>query len=97
MTFQLTPQDIQNAKEDGRRWKLIGAVEDVGGQIKASVQPTALPIEHPLANVGGATNAITYTTRLLGDVTLIGVGAGRLETGYALINDLLAIHGKTSN
>ena len=93
---QLTPQDIQNAKEDGRRWKLIGAVETVGGLIKASVQPTALPIEHPLANVGGATNAVTYTTRLLGDVTLIGAGAGRLETGYALLNDLLAIHGKTS-
>jgi len=94
---QLTPQDIQNAKEDGRRWKLIGAVENVGEQIKASVQPTALPIEHPLANVGGATNAVTYTTRLLGDVTLIGAGAGRLETGYALLSDLLAIHGKTSN
>jgi len=67
---QLTSQDIQNAKEDGRRWKLIGAVENVGGQINASVQPTALPVEHPLANVGGATNAITYTTRLLGDITL---------------------------
>jgi len=93
---QLSLQDIQNAKEDGLRWKLIGAVEDVAGRIKASVQPTALPVEHPLANVGGATNAITYTTRLLGDVTLIGAGAGRLETGYALINDLLAIHGKTS-
>ena len=94
---QLTPQDIQNAKEDGRRWKLIGAVENVDGQIKASVQPTALPIEHPLANVGGATNAVTYTTRLLGDVTLIGAGAGRLETGYALIQDLLSIHGKRPN
>jgi homoserine dehydrogenase len=94
---QLIPQDIQTAKEQGKRWKLIGAVENVGGQIKASVQPTALPVEHPLANVGGATNAITYTTRLLGDVTLIGAGAGRLETGYALISDLLAIHGKTSN
>jgi homoserine dehydrogenase len=94
---QLTPQDIQTAKEQGKRWKLIGAVENVDGQIKASVQPTALPVEHPLANVGGATNAITYTTRLLGDVTLIGAGAGRLETGYALINDLLAIHGKTPN
>jgi len=94
---QLTPQDIQNAKEDGRRWKLIGAVENVDGQIKASVQPTALPVEHPLANIGGATNAITYTTHLLGDVTLIGAGAGRLETGYALLNDLLAIHGTTSS
>jgi len=75
---------------------LIGAVEDVGGRIKASAQPTALPVEYPLANIGGATNAVTYTTRLLGDVTLIGASAGRLETGYAFLNDLLAICGKTS-
>jgi homoserine dehydrogenase len=27
----------------------------------------------------------------LGDVTLVGPGAGRMETGYALIGDLLAI------
>lgn len=94
---QLSPQDIQNAKKEGQRWKLIGAVENIEGQIKASVQPTPMPLEHPLANVGGATNAVTYTTRLLGDVTLVGAGAGRLETGYALINDLLAIHGKTSH
>jgi homoserine dehydrogenase len=51
-----------------------------------------LPASHPLANVGGATNAITYTTDLLGDVTLVGPGAGRVETGYALLGDLLAIH-----
>jgi homoserine dehydrogenase len=89
----LTPEDIQAAKQEGKRWKLIGTVESFGNQVKASVQPIPLSIEHPLANVGGATNAVTYTTRLLGDVTLIGAGAGRLETGYALINDLLAIHG----
>ncbi|HHJ05878.1 MAG TPA: homoserine dehydrogenase, partial [Anaerolineae bacterium] len=59
---------------------------------KASVRPTRVPLEHPLASIGGATNAITYTTDLLGDVTLVGPGAGRMETGYALIGDLLAIH-----
>jgi homoserine dehydrogenase len=92
----LTLQDIQTAKKEGKRWKLIGTIEHVGGQIRASVQPVPLPVEHPLANVGGATNAITYITRLLGDVTLIGAGAGRLETGYALINDLLIIHSNVA-
>lgn len=90
----LTVGDIQAAKAEGKRWKLIGAIERDGDQVKASVQPVALPIAHPLANVGGATNAVTYSTRLLGDVTLIGAGAGRLETGYALLSDLLAIHSE---
>ncbi|MFZ5822208.1 MAG: homoserine dehydrogenase [Chloroflexota bacterium] len=93
----LTTHDIQAAKLEGKRWKLIGAIEHADDKIKASVQPVPLPIAHPLANVSGATNAITYTTRLLGDVTLIGAGAGRLETGYALINDLISIHGNLPN
>jgi homoserine dehydrogenase len=93
---QLTPDDIAAAKSAGERWKLIGRLETVDGKINASVRPTRLPIAHPLASVSGATNAITFTTDLLGDVTLIGPGAGRLETGYALVTDLLAIHRKVA-
>jgi len=92
----LTPEDIRAARDEGERWKLIGKLEVVDGVVAASVRPTRLSTAHPLASVGGATNAITYTTDLLGDVTVIGPGAGRLETGYALISDLLAINRKLS-
>jgi homoserine dehydrogenase len=91
----LTLADIQQAQAAGERWKLIGTVEKSGDSVKASVRPTRIPAAHPLASVGGATNAITFTTDLLGEVTLIGPGAGRIETGYALIVDLLAIHRKS--
>jgi len=90
----LTPADIAAAKAAGERWKLIGRVETIGGKLSASVKPTRLPVSHPLASVSGATNAITFSTDLLGDVTLVGPGAGRIETGYAIIGDLLAIHRK---
>jgi homoserine dehydrogenase len=89
---RLTVADVDAAKAAGECWKLIGCVEKTAGGVKASVKPTRLPLSHPLAGVGGATNAITYTTDLLGDVTLIGPGAGRLATGYAIIVDLLQIH-----
>jgi homoserine dehydrogenase len=90
----LTPQDVAAAQAGGERWKLIAKVERRDGRVEASVRPTRLPVAHPLAAVSGATNAITFTTDLLGDVTLIGPGAGRLETGYALLGDLLALHRK---
>jgi homoserine dehydrogenase len=90
---QLTIADIEQAKSENCRWKLIGTVEMQGENVIASVRPTKVPLTHPLAAVSGATNAITYTTELLGEVTLIGPGAGRVETGYALLKDLLAIHG----
>lgn len=84
--------DIESARAAGERWKLIGSLErGEGGALEASVKPLRLPVSHPLAGVGGAANAIHYTTDLLGEVTLIGPGAGRLATGYAVIQDLLAL------
>jgi homoserine dehydrogenase len=88
----LTLQDIEEAAAAEKRWRLIALIEQTDDRVQASVQPLQLPISHPLASVSGATNAITYSTSLLGDVTLVGPGAGRTETGYAILGDLLAIH-----
>lgn len=90
----ITPDDVRQAQASGQRYKLIGTIERDGHHIKASVRPELVSLNHPLASVMGATNAITYSTELLGDVTLVGHGAGRVETGYALIEDLLMIHRK---
>ena len=65
------------AKAAGQRYKLIASATPTGGSVKA----TRLPLDDPLASVGGATNAITLETDLLGDITLIGPGAGKRETG----------------
>jgi homoserine dehydrogenase len=84
----ITLEDVQSARANGERWKLIARVTPAGG----SVQPVRLPMTDPLANVMRATNAVTYTTDHLGDVTLIGPGAGRSQTGFGLLADLLDIH-----
>jgi homoserine dehydrogenase len=88
----LTTADVEEARANGKRWKLIGNLEKKDGKILASVKPELLPLSHPLASVSGTTNAITYTTDLLGDITLIGPGSGRLQTGFALVSDLLGIY-----
>ncbi len=90
----LDQEQIQEAQENGQCWKLIGSVEKEGEKVIASVQPRRLSMTHPFAAVNGATNAIHYTTDLLGEVTLIGPGAGRLETGLALIIDLISIYNR---
>jgi homoserine dehydrogenase len=70
----------------------LGEVEiGRGGEVRASVRPTPLPIVHPLASVAYVTNAVTFETEILGDVTVSGPGAGRVETGYAVVVDILAI------
>lgn len=85
-------EDIESAKSEGKVWKLIGSITNEKGTVNLSVKPKRVDKTHPLASVSGATNAITYHTDLLGDVTIVGAGAGRMETGYAIIEDLLAIH-----
>ncbi|MFW9928083.1 MAG: homoserine dehydrogenase [Candidatus Thorarchaeota archaeon] len=87
--------DIKNAASDGMKWKLIGEVSrESNGEIKASVRPIKVPISHPLAGISGPTNALTFTTELLGEVTIIGPGAGKKATGFALLSDLLDIHSE---
>lgn len=56
------------------------------------MRPEKVDLTHPLASVMGATNALTFTTDNLHQVTIIGPGAGRKETGQALLSDILAIH-----
>ena len=88
----ISPEDIAAAAAEGRRWKLIGsAVRAADGGVTASVEPVALPLAHPLAGVSGATNAVSFDTDLLGTVTVSGPGAGRMETAYALLSDIIAI------
>src|SRR6266511_841901 len=88
----LTRDTVEAARAAGDRWKLIARVWRDGDHVRASVQPTRLPTSHPLAGVSGATNAITYTTDLLGEVTVIGPGAGGVATGFAVLSDLLEMH-----
>ena len=83
----ISSEDIDKAKAAGQRYKLIAEAGPGGGSVKAM----RLPLSDPLASVGGATNAITLETDLMGEVTLIGAGAGGRETGSAILSDLLAI------
>ena len=88
----LSKSDMVKARERGERYKLIGSVAYEGGKIRGRVRPLSLPLTHPLAGISGVTNALTITSELLGQTTIVGAGAGRTETAYALIQDLLGIY-----
>lgn len=87
----LTLADVEQAKATGHRWKLIGRVKKEDERVVASVAPEMVPLTDPLAGILGATNAITYECDLAGPITLVGVGAGRVETGFSILIDLINI------
>ena len=88
----LTETQVREAPAAGQHWKLIGQAKvQENGAVKVSIGPVLLSSEHPLSGVNGATNALVFNTDLLGDVLVSGPGAGRIETGYALLSDIIAI------
>ncbi|MCK6256279.1 homoserine dehydrogenase [Fictibacillus sp. KIGAM418] len=87
----LTLTDIEEAKAEGKRWKLLAKARKENGKVNASIAPEKIDMTDPLASISGAVNAIAYDCDLLGTVTLSGAGAGKVETGFSLLIDLINI------
>ncbi|RMF91622.1 MAG: homoserine dehydrogenase [Methanobacteriota archaeon] len=83
---RITPEAIALAKEDGYVIKLVGTVEN--GELE--VAPKLVPMNHPL-NVDGTLNVATFQTDLAGEITIVGTGAGAMETNSAILSDILSI------
>ena len=86
----LTLDDIQQASATGGRLKLVASLRRAGEQLEASVAPQTLPLDDPLARVDGVTNALTIQSDTLSEVTIIGPGAGALQTAQGLLADVIA-------
>ncbi|MBN3756001.1 homoserine dehydrogenase [Paraburkholderia sp. Tr-20389] len=88
----LTGEDVRVAAAEGMSWRLVGsAVRRPDGTVTASVEPRKLPASHPLRAASGVTNAIMFDTDVLGSVTISGPGAGRQETAFAILSDLIEL------
>lgn len=90
---RIDAESLAAAEARGQRIKLIGKVWREDGRVRAEVGPEAIDRNHPLAGVGGATNALTIATDTLGEITIVGPGAGRRETGYSVLVDIIRAGG----
>lgn len=83
---KITPEAMALAKKEGYLIKLIGeASQDV-----LEVSPRLVKEGSPFA-VEGTLNVATLKTDLAEDVTVVGKGAGSIETASAILSDLLNI------
>jgi homoserine dehydrogenase len=82
-------QALDEAAKKNNTIKLIGSIENE----KAMVKPMEIPKNNPLC-VSGVLNAITFSTEYAGEQTIIGRGAGGMETASAVLRDLLDIRHK---
>ncbi|MDI9619398.1 MAG: homoserine dehydrogenase [Candidatus Nezhaarchaeota archaeon] len=87
----LTVREVLDAMKRGFKIKLLAEISRNGGSLSARVSPELVPLTDVFASVSGVLNALRFETEALGEVTIIGAGAGGKPTGYALLNDLLDI------
>ena len=81
--------DISIAREFGYRVKLIGLARRGERCLDVRAHPMLVPSHHLLASVEGANNAIFISGSAVGEVMLVGPGAGQMPTASAVVGDLI--------
>ena len=87
---QITPDDMEYAREFGLGLKLIGTAERIDGGLSVRVHPAFLYPGHPLASINGPFNAVTVESPEITEVTMSGPGAGGPQTATAVLGDVVS-------
>jgi homoserine dehydrogenase len=85
----ITAADIRYAADLGYVIKLVGIAEDTDTGVSARVHPVLLPVDHPLAAIRGATNAIFIEGPAIDELLFAGPGAGGDPTATAVLGDVI--------
>lgn len=88
---EISLDDVLYAKDLGFAIKLIGAARLIEGQVSVRVFPALVPLGHPLASIGGANNAVFAQGDAIGEIMLMGPGAGGMPTATAVVSDIVSI------
>ena len=87
--------EVDEAASSGARVKHVATLEfsgpDGAGEVSARVQRELVPRDDPLANIEGTTNAVVCRASPVGEVTIIGPGAGPELAGQGVLSDLIAV------
>ena len=78
----ITLDDVRYAKDLGFVVKLIGAARLIDGRVSVRVFPALVPADHPLAAISGSNNAVFLQGDAIGEIMLMGPGAGGAPDGH---------------
>ena len=89
---EITPDDIDYAKEFGLVLKLLGVAERRDGGVERARVPL-LPVRRPPAGVGGRARSTRSRSsrQAITEVTLSGPGAGGPQTASAVLGDVVSV------
>ncbi len=85
----ITLEDVQQARQEGLRWKLVCEAVREENQVRARVAPQKVGVESPLYGVMGTTSIVQIESDVLGKLSLIEEDPGPHTTAYGLLADFL--------
>ena len=87
--------EIDRAAASDARIKQVATLDfsepDGAGDVTARVEPELVGGADPLAHIDGTTNALVYRANPIGQVTIIGPGAGPQLAGQGVLSDLITV------
>lgn len=86
---EITPLDIEFARELGYTIKLLAICRGNAEKVDARVHPTLIPERHLLSQVSGTFNAVFLQGDAVGPCMLYGKGAGMMPTASAVVSDII--------
>jgi len=87
----LTQDDINQAKKENKKHRLIGKTLRINGELRMSVRLEKIPISHPFCNLEGANKAVRYVSDTLGDLTMIGGASDVRSAAASILRDCINI------
>ncbi|OHD15262.1 MAG: hypothetical protein A2Y34_05990 [Spirochaetes bacterium GWC1_27_15] len=87
----VSKEDLSFANEMDCKIKLICFAQKKNDSVYATVTPMMVKNSNFLSQINGATNAVRVINKYSGENILIGKGAGSLETGSAIVSDIVFI------
>ena len=85
----LTPTDLDYAAELGYRVKHLGIARRIENGVELRVHPTLIPEHKQIATVDGVLNAVMISGSAVGEVVLVGPGAGGAATASSVCADIV--------
>lgn len=92
----VTREQVHAARKAGYVVKLLAICERLTDAatgvegVSARVHPALVPLDHPLAAVHGANNAVFVEAEAAGSLMFYGAGAGGVQTASAVLGDLVS-------
>jgi homoserine dehydrogenase len=86
----VTRAELDKAARTGARIKLLASLEPSGDGLEARVEPVQLAADDPLAYVDGVANAVICRAEPVGEIMVVGPGAGPELAGQGVFSDLIA-------